>query len=97
VNECKPLDAGRAAAPAPTIATTSISFSPFFPKIFLAAHAGGAAALYSTDSSLALQRWDGITAGGSRSSWSPHQKLACGRPGIIHVSVVTSPSMIASM
>ena len=58
-----PLDAGISAAPAPTAPAVSLSFNPFFPKVFLAAHEGGSAAMYSTDSSLALQRWVGITPG----------------------------------
>lgn len=60
---CDPLDAGRSAAPAPFAAAVSLSFNPFFPKIFLAGHEGGSAAMYSSHSSLALQRWEGITPG----------------------------------
>ena len=69
---CDPLDAGRAAAIAPAAPAVSLSFNPFFPKIFLAAHTGGSAAMYSTDSSLALQRWEGITPGDVVAvRWSP--------------------------
>jgi len=60
---CDPLDCGRAAATAPAAAAVSLSFNPFFPKVFLAAHQGGSVSRFSTESSLALERWDGVTPG----------------------------------
>ena len=67
------LDAGSAAAAAPRLATTSLDLNPATtllsaagraesssaPRLLLAAHEGGAIALYRSDRSLALRRWGG--------------------------------------
>ena len=74
---CDALDAGSAAAAAPRLATTSLDLNPATtllsaagraesssaPRLLLAAHEGGAVALYRSDRSLALRRWDGFATG----------------------------------
>ena len=76
---CDALDAGSAAAAPPRLATVSLDINPWspfdrdfgspdlrdvpFPRLLLAAHEGGAVALYRSDRSLALRRWDGFTCG----------------------------------
>ena len=62
-----PPNGGTAAATRPSLATVSLDFNPaFFGHVFgvfLAAHEGGTVALYRTDTSLALRRWESFTAG----------------------------------
>ena len=74
---CDALDAGSAAAAPPRLATTSLDLNPATtllsaagraesssaPRLLLAAHEGGAVALYRSDRSLALRRWDGFATG----------------------------------
>ena len=76
---CDALDAGSAAAAPPRLATVSLDINPASPfdrdpgstetrdvsspRLLLAAHEGGAVALYRSDRSLALRRWDGFTTG----------------------------------
>ena len=59
---CDPFDAGHAAASAPNEAVVSLDFNPHFPGVFIAAYEGGSVAMYSTTSSLASRRWDGVTS-----------------------------------
>ena len=74
---CDPLDAGHAAAHAPNEAVVSLDFNPHFPNVFLAAYEGGSVAMYSTASSLASRRWDGVTAARVISArWSPARPSA---------------------
>ena len=74
---CDPLDAGHAAASAPNEAVVSLDFNPHFPNVFLAAYEGGSVAMYSTASSLASRRWDGVTAARVIAArWSPARPSA---------------------
>ena len=74
---CDPLDAGHAAASAPNEAVVSLDFNPHFPNVFLAAYEGGSVAMYSTASSLASRRWDGVTAAKVVTArWSPARPSA---------------------
>ena len=69
---CDPFDAGHAAASALNEAVVSLDFNPHFPGVFIAAYEGGSVAMYSTTSSLASRRWDGVTSAKVIAArWSP--------------------------
>ena len=55
----------------------SLHFNPTFPRAFLAAGEDGSTALYSTSSSAAVRRWDGVTPGKVVAvRWSPARPSA---------------------
>ena len=76
-----PLDAGAGGGGGGGVGgfspVASLHFNPTFPRAFLAAGEDGSVALYSTSSSVAVRRWDGVTAGKVVAvRWSPARPSA---------------------
>lgn len=72
-----PLDAGAGVGGGGVSPVVSLHFNPTFPRAFLAAGEDGSVALYSTSSSAAVRRWDGVTPGKVVAvRWSPARPSA---------------------